>query len=181
MSDSALNCLSERKLCPLCREPVHPEARKCPHCQHFLNKWILVAYHPLTAGLFLILVYLGAGFFVLRMFDPGENFETHRAKICVTQSEMQFGELKTGPTVAIIGTIHNGSKVAWKSLALDVRFFNKSHKLIDSVQTHAYYDRISANEDGTFKVSQKREFDLAEYATHEVRVIGARDAHCVFP
>ena len=166
----------ESKTCPLCCEPVRPAARKCPHCQHYLNKWVLAAYHPLIA-LSPMLIMVAIGFYLLsRAIDRGESFEAFRSQVRVTHSELRPGELPTGPTVAVVGTIHNESNIAWKDLAIEVQFFDKSHKLIDTKQRRDYSLSLPPKGDCAFKVSQPREFDLADYASHEVRVITAKDA-----
>jgi hypothetical protein len=167
---------AETKTCPLCCEPVRPAARKCPHCQHYLNKWVLAAYHPLIAMSPMLLVF-GVGFYLLsRAIDRGQSFEAFRSQVHITHSELQLGELPAGPTVAVVGTIHNDSNVAWKELTIEVQFFDKSHKLIDTKQRQDYSLALPPKDNCAFKISQPREFNLADYASHEVRVITAKDA-----
>jgi len=172
---------AETKTCPLCCEPVRPAARKCPHCHHYLNKWVLAAYHPLIAISPMLLMF-GIGFYLLsRALDRGESFEAFRSQVHITHSELQMGELREGPTVAVVGTIHNDSAIAWKDMTIEVQFFDKSHKLIDTKQRRDYLLSLPPKEDCAFKVSQPREFNLADYASHEVRIISARDAKGFLP
>jgi hypothetical protein len=172
---------AESKMCPLCCEPVKPAARKCPHCQHYLNKWVLVAYHPLVAVIPMLLMFFVGFYWLSQIFDHGQNFEAFRSQITITHSELRFGELKTGPTVAVVGVLHNESNVAWKDVALEVQFFDKSHKLVDTKQRPDYYMMLPPKKDCTFKISQPREFEAADYASHEVRVITAKDAKGFLP
>ena len=129
----------ESKTCPLCCEPVHPAARKCPHCQHYLNKWTLLANHPLVA-ISPMFVALAVGAVMLEgMFAPGKSFDSYRSQVRVTHSELQFGELRAGPTVAVVGTMQNESNIAWKTVTLEVQFFDKSgktcrHEAIEAVE-----------------------------------------------
>ena len=167
---------AESKTCPLCREPVHPAARKCPHCQHYLNKWVLAAYHPLIAVSPILIAFALAVYFLARVINRGESFEPYRSLIHVIHSELEFGELPAGPTVAVVGTIHNESSVAWRDLTIEVQFFDKTHKLIDTKQRRDYLLSLPSKENCAFKVSQPREFALANYASYEVRVVSARDA-----
>jgi hypothetical protein len=165
------------KTCPLCREPVHPEARKCPHCQHYLNKWVLANFHPLIIISPVLLVFGAIFIWLMHTLDRGESFEPFRSQLQITHSEMQFGELPTGPTVAVIGTIHNESNVAWKYINVEVRYFDKSHKLIDTQQRPEYSLSVPPKGDCAFKVSHLREFKLADYASHEVHIVGSHDAN----
>lgn len=171
---------AESKTCPLCCEPVRPAARKCPHCLHYLNKWVLAAYHPLIAISPMFLTF-GVGFYLLsRAIDRGQSFDAFRSQVAITQSELQFGELPAGPTVAVIGTLHNETNVAWKDLTFEVQFFDKSHKLIDTKQRQDYGSALPAKSNCAFKVSQPREFNAADYASYEVRVVTAKDAKGFF-
>ncbi len=41
------NAPSARKACPFCLEQVHPDARKCPYCQEFLDPALASEREPL--------------------------------------------------------------------------------------------------------------------------------------
>jgi len=165
------------KNCPLCCEPVRSEARKCPHCQHFLNKWVLIAYHPLSSMVPVLLCFVIGGYFFAQIFDKGQSFEPYRSQVHITNSELQFGELRTGPTVAVVGTIQNGSNITWKTVTLEVQYFDKAHKLIDTKQSKQWSDEVylPARGSSAFKISQPREFNSNDYASYEIRVVDARD------
>jgi hypothetical protein len=136
----------------------------------------MAAYHPLIAISPMLLIF-GAGFFMLaRALDRGKSFEAFRSQVHVVHSEIQHGQLSAGPTVAVVGSIHNDSRLAWKDLTIEVQFFDKSHKLIDTKQRCDYLTALPPGDTVAFKVSQPREFDVSAYAAHEVRVIAARDA-----
>ncbi len=171
------------KTCPLCCETINAKARKCPHCQHFQNKWTLLAYHPLVAMAPMLVVIIGFAVFMQRIFDRGEDFDAHGSQIRVLQSAMEFGEslaksagAPATPTVAVVGTIQNDSGIAWKDVIIEVQFFDKDHKLIDTKQDYPYSHTLPKDEQSAFKVSMQREFSPEKYASSEVRVVSARDA-----
>ena len=111
-----------------------------------------------------------------RFMDRGESFDSYRSQVHVTHSELEFGDLPSkGPTVAVVGTIHNDSHVAWKDINIEVQFFDKAHKLIDTKQTRDYSGSLQPKDNGAFKVSQPREFNQADYASYEVRILDAKD------
>ena len=170
---------TESKTCPLCCEPVRPGARKCPHCHHFLNKWVLAAYHPLVAISPLLLMFAVGCYLLARALHRGADFESFRSQVRVTRSELEFGELPppAGQTVAVVGTIQNDSTIGWKDLVIEARFFDASHKLIDTRQKRDYVLSLPARGDCAFKFTQPREFDRGGYVSHEVRVVSARDAN----
>ena len=163
---------SSTKSCPLCCEQVSPKARKCPHCQHFLTKWALIAYHPLVAMLPVIILFS----FIPIVFDQGKDFEEFRSQVHISHSELQFGDLHNAPTVAVIGTLKNDSKISWKDLTLEVKYFDKTHKLIDTKQSRDYFLMLRSKDSCAFKVSQPREFNSEDYASYEIQIVGAHDS-----
>ncbi len=168
------------KICPLCCEPVHPLARKCPHCHHYLNKWTLALYHPLIA-ISPTLVFLGICALMLgRLADRGADFSSYQSQLRVDHSEIAFGETSGRPTVAVIGTIRNDSKISWVRITLEVQYFDAAHKLVDTVQNEGYGLVVPAGKEGAFKVSRPREFDMAKYASHEVHILDAREVRGIF-
>jgi hypothetical protein len=124
----------------------------------------------------LFLMLLGAGYFFSRVFNRGEDFNSHRSQVRVEQSEMRIGNLGAGPTIAVVGTIRNDSPVTWKDVSVEARFFDKSHKLIDTKQSpYGLYD-LPANDSCPFKISLPREFPATDYDSCQVRILSAQDA-----
>jgi hypothetical protein len=125
------------------------------------------------------IAFIMLGTYISHVFGRGESFEPYRSQVHVGSSELQFGDLRAGPTVAVVGTIQNESSVLWKSVTLEVRFFDKSHKLIDTKQSRRWSDDLSLPAKGTcaFKISQPREFNIEVYNTCEVHVAEASDRH----
>lgn len=162
------------KTCPLCCEPVHQGARKCPHCQHYLNKWVLAAYHPLIATSPFLLLFAGSLFWLASVLHRGEDFERYRSQIHATDTQMKFGEASQGSTIAVVGNIQNDSAIPWKDIRLDVLFFDNANKLMDAKM--AYTVEVPARDHAAFKFSQRREFPKEEYHSFIVRVLTARDA-----
>ena len=168
------------KACPLCCERINAKARKCPHCQHFQNKRTLLAYHPAVAIAPLAIMMAACLLMLTRALDPGESFQAHIQQVHVLHYDMQFGELKNGPTVTVVGTIENDSKIAWKEGVIEVRFYDKDHKLADVKQQRDYMGVLPTGI-SAFKVSMPREFAPEKYVSCEVGVIWAHDAHRIFP
>ena len=110
------------------------------------------------------------------VFDEGKSFEPYKGQIVITESEMVFGETKTTDTVAVLGTVRNGSAVPWKEVVFQVEFWNAAGKRIDTDQKREYTLTVPASESVPFKVSIRREFPKEEYAKHSVRIVAAKDA-----
>ena len=122
---------SETQTCRLCCMEIPKLARKCRYCQSFVKPFSLHSQHPLLIGalisLPLLLMMVAFGTF----FDSGENFQDYKGQINVVESEMVFGDLKAGPTVAVLGSIRNESAVPWKELHFHAEFFDGGGKRID--------------------------------------------------
>ena len=165
-----------KKTCRMCCMEIPKEARKCPFCHHFQNRASLVMYHPVFMALFAC-VPLGAMLIVFAtLFDPGENYETYKDQVVITDSQIAFGDTKSSSTVAVIGTIKNTSLVPWKEIQFHVDFFDAAGKRTDVGEREDYSFRLPANGTSSFKVSFRREFPETNYVKHTVRVVAAKDA-----
>jgi hypothetical protein len=154
---------------------IPKEARKCPFCHHFQNRVSMVMFHPAFMALFAC-IPLGAMLVVFAtIFDTGDNFETYKDQIVITDSQIALGDTKSGATVAVIGTIKNTSRVSWKEIQFHVDFLDAAGKRVDVGEREDYSFRLPAGETSSFKVSFRREFPETNYVKHSVRVVAAKD------
>jgi hypothetical protein len=164
-----------KKNCKMCRMEIPKEARKCPFCHHFQNRVSMVVFHPAFMALFAC-IPLGAMLVVFAtIFDKGDDFETYKDQIVITDSQIALGDTKSGATVAVIGTIKNTSRVSWKEIQFHVDFLDAAGKRVDVGEREDYSFRLPAGEVSSFKVSFRREFPETNYVKHTVRVVAAKD------
>lgn len=114
--------------------------------------------------------------FFTTFFDTGENYESYKDQIIITDSQLAFGDTKSGATVAVMGTIKNTSPVPWKEILFHVDFLDAAGKRADVGQREDYRFRLPPNGACSFKVSFQREFPETNYVKHTVRVVSAKDA-----
>jgi hypothetical protein len=168
------------KSCPMCCSEISAKAIKCPHCQHFQRRTVMLMHHPAVAVALATAPLLFMLFFIGSMLDPGKPYESFRDQIEVVESHMSFGETKAGDTVAVIGTVQNKSPVPWENVVFQVEFVDAAGSRIDAGQKLEYSMRLPAKESLGFKVSLKREFPKEQYAKHSVRIVAAKDARARF-
>ena len=164
-----------KKTCKMCYMEIPQQARKCPHCHHFQNRWSMVMFHPAFAVCFACLPMAAMLIVFATIFDSGENYETYKDQIHITDSQIALGT-KSGATVAVIGTITNASRVSWKEIQFHVDFLDTTGKRVDVGEREDYSFRLPAGETSSFKVSFRREFPETNYVKHVVRVVSAKDA-----
>ena len=165
----------------MCFMEIPERARKCPHCLHFQNRLSLIMFHPavhatlLAMPLLLFLLFIEQ--FRSLWLDTGEDYQTYSDQIEITESEILFGELDTGPSVSVIGTIQNRSPVPWKRIRFQVDFLNADGKRIDTGQTEQWHSyRVPPGRTMSFKATFQREFAEADYVAHTISVVSAEDA-----
>jgi len=113
----------DKKTCKMCCMEIPQQARKCPHCHHFQNRWSMVMFHPAFMALFACIPLAAMLVVFATIFDTGDNFETYKDQIVITDSQIALGDTKSGATVAVIGTIKNTSRVSWKEIQFHVDFW----------------------------------------------------------
>jgi hypothetical protein len=154
-----------------------PEAaRKCPHCHHFQTRAATLMFHPGFMVLCPTIPLLILLFSFVQLFDKGEDYEKYRAQIVIEESELAFGDTKSGPTVAVLGTVKNTSPVPWREITFHADFFDADGRRVDVGQREAYSMQLPSNAASSFKVSFRREFPETNYVRHEIRVVAAQDA-----
>lgn len=163
------------KTCKMCCTEIPQSARKCPHCHHFQNRWTMVVFHPASAVISACLPLVGILIVFENVFSTGEEYETYKDQIVISNSEIAFGDTKSGATVAVIGTIKNMSQVSWKQVQFHVDFLDAAGKRADVGEKNDYDYQLPAGETSSFKVSFRREFPETNYIKSVVRVVGAKD------
>ena len=165
----------DKKTCKMCCLEMPEQARKCPHCHHFQNRWTMMMFHPGFAVLFFSLPLVVMMIVFSTFLDPGENYATYKDQIVVSDCQIALGDTKSAATVAVIGTIQNTSKVSWKDIKFHVDFFDAAGKRADVGQREEYSYGLAAGETSSFKVSFSREFPATNYVKPVVRIVGATD------
>jgi len=165
-----------KKTCRLCCMEIPQEARKCPYCQHFQTRSALLFYHPASGVLLAALPMVVFLIVIARLFDQGEDYQEYKDQILITESQIAFGEFKSGETVGVIGTITNNSAVPWKEILFNVEFTDAAGKRVDVGQKEEYQFHLPPHDSLAFKVSFRREYPVTNYVKHRVRVATAKDA-----
>ncbi|MBM4103732.1 MAG: hypothetical protein FJ263_06710 [Planctomycetes bacterium] len=173
--------LPTKKLCKMCCMEIPAGAKKCPYCQHWQKSFLGFLCHPAT-GIFVALLVYGflLGYVFNNMFNKGESFANYSDSIQVVESKIQFGENQCGPTVVILGKVHNLSPLGWKEVVFHADIFDAEGNLVDMAQEENYSYIIPAGATQSFKISFRREFPLEKYVKHEINVISAKDERAVF-
>ena len=135
----------------------------------------MVIFHPAFAVFFSCLPLVAILIVFASIFDPGEDYETYEDQIRISDSQIAFGETKSGPTVAVIGTITNASRISWREIHFHVDFLDAVGKRTDVGEREDYSFRLPAGETSSFKISFRREFPETNYVKPVVRVVGAKD------
>jgi hypothetical protein len=133
-------------------------------------------YHPAFAVLAACLPILGMLIAITMIFDRGEEFETYKNQIAITDTQLTFGETKSAKTVDVMGTIKNTSPIPWKEIQFHVDFLNATGKRIDVGHKDQYGFYLPANGTSSFKVSFPMEFPETNYAKPIISVSTAKDA-----
>ena len=167
--------LSTTKTCKMCCTEIPQQARKCPHCHHFQNRWTMVMFHPAFAVCFTFLPLAIMMIAFGSIFDRGKDFETYKDQISISDSQIVFGETKTGAIVAVIGTIQNTSQVSWKEIQFHIDFLDAKGNRVDVGAKEESSLQLPAGGTCSFKVSFRREFPEINYVKPVVCVVAAKD------
>lgn len=102
-----LSSVPSQETCPYCREAIHDEARKCPHCNQWLGKAMAMVYGPL------IIIFVIAAYFLiwpLSLFTGGADPAALLSEIVVVDSSFRLNTQGDYTYVSAVGTIRNDSE-----------------------------------------------------------------------
>src|SRR5713101_2122572 len=159
----------------MCAESIRVAAKLCPHCRHWQRRWGL-----LTAGYgSMPLVFVAFGLAPAILFDhflgPGRDFAPFHDQIVVTGSQVNYSQTEKGAFIAVVGMIKNNSKFSWKEVELEVQYFDKDGKMIDTKSDQGYNVTILQQGERAFRIRAQADRPEAAYASHKIFVRAAKD------
>ena len=169
-----LSSVAPQKTCPYCREEIHDEARKCPHCNQWLGKAMAMVYVPLII-LFGFAAYLLI--WPLSLFGGGADPATLLSEIVVVDSSFRLNTQGDYTYVSAVGTIRNDSEdITADDVYIEVQYFDGEGTLIDTEGGEQYGLTLLPGSEVAFRLQARASSPESEYATHKVFVRSVRDA-----
>jgi hypothetical protein len=159
-------------------------AKKCPYCHQRLSAAGAIMDTPAVGDMIhslpLAAVLLILGLMFRGVFDRGKDFQSYRDQIAVSETRIEFGEDRHGPTVAVLGRLENRSNREWQEIHFTAEFYDAAGRMIDAGEVCKYALHIPAHSTVGYKLSFQQEFPSESYASCKVRVVYAKDAGALF-
>lgn len=164
-------------ICPYCRQPLDPGARKCPHCHQWQGGSMWVPYIPSFVFLVVFVTFMSLTIHGLYQDDLDEaSFEQYRDGVVLLDTKTHYRkEEGRCPLITTLGHIENRTDIPWDDLEIEVRYFDATGDLVDT-GSETLYITVPADDNATFKVSSCASREEAAYATHTARIRMASDA-----
>ncbi len=165
----------DQKRCSECSSPIAGTAKRCPFCnspqaKNWKRKYVLLFTVPQ-------LLLFGSLFFFARIPSRSNyHWVDYAQQVHVSSSELHF-EVEEGRRLAtLIGVIRNDSGIAWEQPRIEVQYFNKEGKLIDTVTKSDSELSLPPHAEHAFRVQCTALRPSADYASHKVILRYADDA-----
>jgi hypothetical protein len=159
------------KPCVACREQIHADARKCPHC-HQLQTYFANVQNTNAVQVLLIFLALGViAYFIYLMYSTSRKDST-TPNLTVASGTIRVGTARGNPRVSCFATITNQDAVPWSGLSLQAEFFDTKGSRID---IHYYEPRATVHPSFSIEgnVSGDANAELSDYATCVMKVTNA--------
>ena len=174
---------NDTKICPICAESIKAMAKKCPHCHHWQTKWHTTIFHPIfglvVIGIPVVVFYTIISLVMMqsweRTFGKGRNLAEYRDQIVVLESQMNYSVVDKKPVVSTVGKIKNNSNISWKDVQLEVQYYEKDGKLVDTYSERPFSISIHPGVEQAFRLRAAADKPPSAYASHRVFVRSAKD------
>jgi hypothetical protein len=103
------------------------------------------------------------------------DFATHREELKIVGAEMHYSTEEEGNYVSIIGTIQNVGDIDWEDPHFEVRFFDSSGKLIDTISSVDYGLVLLSDEESTFRIRARADKPEQSYHRFDAFIRRARE------
>jgi hypothetical protein len=165
----------DTKPCPHCRQDIPADSVKCHHCREWVDWRGPVKRHLLPAvgvlALFVGFMLIMDRFMFEEMFDEQKYWQQPDA-IQITSHHP--GEDEEGSR-CVIGTMKNVSETPWRSITIQVDYYNSKGELVDTSEDWSN-ETLAPGQERSFKVVFKSGQRDVEYDHYRVFIAGADDA-----
>lgn len=156
------------KACRRCCTAIPAAARKCPHCLSWQSRFD--PQSPGFAGLllapFLLLLVFGALLPLRELNAPAPLL----ASISIDEPRLVYSDRDGRPNVSVLGFLSNTNPYPVENPHFEVRFFDASGDLIDTLSASEYALVIRPRSEAAFRVGGPALRDEAEYSRFDIRL-----------
>lgn len=107
---------------------------------------------------------------------PGRSFEPYRNQIIISGTSMHYSQSDNTNIISTVGFVRNASPYAWKSLQLEIQYFDGSGRLVDTKTDTLSYQELPPGMTEAFRVRTAAATTEPAYVTNKVFVRTAKDA-----
>ncbi len=166
-------------VCKNCCSSIHKDAKVCPFC--LSPQTTGYAFKRFAPALVLFLIF----FIVFQVVDSFRSsgykepvqFLEHKDSLSIISSELSFtacGECKSTYNAVVIGTLKNTSQYGWEDIKIEVRFYDKDQKMIDSISEMDYDMVVQPNAEVSFRVMDRAAKPTESYTSHKIYINDAQ-------
>jgi hypothetical protein len=114
------------------------------------------------------------------MFSTSDEFLQYQNQIHLSDLQMSWVHEDRGAYITTIGKIRNDSDLIWERVAIEVRYYDSSKQLIDTITDRPFDLILPAHSEVTFRVRGPAAHPKEDYASQEVKIIWAQKKHGAF-
>jgi hypothetical protein len=112
--------------------------------------------------------------------EPGQSFEPYRNQVVVLNTTIHYSRTDNTNIVSTMGYLRNDSPYSWKAIQLEVQYFNRFGKLVDTETETLRYQELPPRIIEAFRVRAPAACDESSYVSSKVFVRTAKDARKIW-
>jgi cbb3-type cytochrome oxidase subunit 3 len=117
------------KLCLACKEAIHQDAKRCPHCHQPQDRLIL--FFSSGWGVALLTGCLVA-FGAYSLYRSQQKFSDHVSSIGTSSFKLHLEGVGESAYASCIAVVSNETKVTWREVYAEAKYFNEKNEIVDT-------------------------------------------------
>lgn len=173
--------------CRYCKQEIHPEATRCPHCRASQSKFMPDPQSPKGIAFMMLVIILPMMVIMGVIIGVTEYYKTSKKNedevsnqafksMTITKSEILLHDCGTSKCFSIFGEIHNPTKTEWVNISVYIEVFDDDGKLVDTASDRNYDLRIPPQSKKAFNFANLMKRKPEDYVSHKIVITNADPA-----
>ena len=119
------------KPCLACKEDIHDDALKCPHCHQIQNQVSRFVYSPAGNALIYGIILFAIIWSAYSIYSSAKDYPLTESLV-ISETSLSMNSESNPAKVSCFAEVKNNSDIRWSDFSVEATFYNQQGNLIDA-------------------------------------------------